>query len=610
MFSVIIVFYGRAPASLGIAIPIGFIILSLSRASWWIKHRRDELTDLQAQRYLSRATKVLFASAVLVMATDVMLLRFSDVHMRYFVLMQILASTMAGFYCLMHLSTAASLMALAMMLPFTYFMLSVGQVSAVASTVDTLINVGLMAYVMSGYQRDFANLLRARSETESLSKENLRLANLDMLTNLPNRREFFGAVQHSINSATKTRQSVAVGIIDLDGFKPVNDTHGHQVGDKVLAEIAERLRQAVGDTCFLARVGGDEFAVILDECRDDKTVQVFGDLLVEAVSKPISIGSLVTSVGCSVGFALFPDAAQDADVLFERADYALYHAKRTGKSRCEIFSTEHEQLLKEQGKVEQALRNAVLEEEFYPVFQPIVDAATNRVVAFESLARWESRVLGAVSPMTFIPIAEQAGIITDLTPILLRKSLAAVVHWPDDVHLSFNVSPYDISNESLTLKLIDIIVSSGVDPRRIAIELTESALLHSFSQTNANMLRFQRIGVKVSLDDFGTGYSSLSYIHALPFNKLKIDRSFIIDIESNSKSQDIVRSLVTLCQDLSLACIIEGVETVDQLHMVQNLGGATIQGYYFSRPMPAESVAHYLSDPLPVTAVANAHVLT
>ncbi|MDR5741490.1 MULTISPECIES: EAL domain-containing protein [unclassified Caballeronia] len=593
MLSVMFVFAHRAPAWLALGVPGIFIVLLAWRGWWWLDHRHDELTDAQARRHLARATTVLIVCALVAMGVDVMLFKYADVHAKYFILMQIVASTMAGFFCLMHLRAAAALVAFAMMLPFIGFMLCMGDIGATASAVDIAITVGLMSIVMFGYQRDFANLIRSEAETSQLSRENVWLANLDMLTGLPNRRQFFEELQASIASATVTKRSVAVGIVDLDGFKPVNDTHGHRVGDHVLAEIARRIEGVSSHSALLARVGGDEFAFIVTDA-DEAALLASAEVIIQTVSRPITVGNLTTSVGCSIGFAVYPNAAATADLLYERADYALYHAKRSGRSRSVMFSVEHEQLLKEQGAVEQALRSANLADEFYPVFQPIVDAQSKRTLALESLARWQSPVLGAVPPGTFIPIAEQAGIIAELTPILLQKSLAAAELWPEDVHLSFNVSPYDISSEIRTRRLIEIIKASRVPPHRVAIELTETALLHSFVQTNANMALLQAVGVRISLDDFGTGYSSLSYVHALPFNKLKIDKRFIGDIEANPRSRNIVRSLITLCHDLGVTCIIEGVETTDQLRIVRELGGAAIQGYYFARPMPAANIDAYL----------------
>ncbi|WP_345815217.1 EAL domain-containing protein [Paraburkholderia sp. PREW-6R] len=594
MLTAMIVFYRETPGWFAVGMPFLFVSICLWRIRWWTTHRNDPVTDAQAGKHLIRATAILIGSTVTVMAMDVAVFPSASIHARYYVAMQILASTMAGFYCLMHLRAAASLMAIAMMVPFTGFMLAMRDVGSIASAINSLINVGLMMFVMSRYQREFTSLVRSEAATAELSKENIRLANLDMLTGLPNRRLFFDTLLDALQTAAAHGQTVAVGIADLDGFKPVNDTHGHRVGDAVLAEVARRMT-ASAESVFVARVGGDEFGFVITDFRDRETLLSFGDQVIKAVSTPIQVGSIVTSVGCSLGFALYPEAAATSDVLYECADYALYHAKRSGRSKTVVFADNHEAILKEQGKVEQALRGADLEQEMFPVFQPIVDTEAGKTKEFESLARWQSPVLGMVSPAVFIPVAEQAGLIGDITLVLLRKSLEAAAKWPTDVHLSFNVSPFDISSQHRTLQMISIISGSTVEPSRISIELTETALLHSFAETNANMRRLQELGVNISLDDFGTGYSSLSHIHALPFDKLKIDKSFVDAISSNPRSRDIVRSLILLCKDMGIGCVVEGIETAEQLDVVHQLGARNIQGYFFSRPIEATSISAFLS---------------
>jgi len=594
MLTAMFVLYREVPHWFAIGAPCVFIGICLWCIRWWRVHRNDTVTDSEAEQHLKLATAILLGSTVCVMAIDVAIFPFASIHARYYVVVQILASTMAGFYCLMHLKYAASLTAVVMMLPFTGFMIAMGDVGSIASAINSLINVGLMTVVMSRYQREFVNLVRSEAETVQLGKENVRLANHDMLTGLPNRRLFFEHLSTVMQTAAELGQSVAVGIADLDGFKPVNDTHGHRVGDAVLAEIASRLRGS-GGPVLVARVGGDEFGLIVCDVKAEDELMAIGDRAIKAVAAPINAGSIVTSVGCSIGFAVYPQAAATSDILYERADYALYHAKRSGRSKSVVFAEKHDTLLREQGGIDQALRAADLEVELFPVFQPIVDTAVGRTVAFESLARWRSPVLGDVRPATFIPIAEQAGLIGDVTEVLLRKSLTEALKWPTDVHLSFNVSPLDICSHDRTSRLMSIISESGVSPSRISIELTETALLYSYVETNANMRRLQQLGVNISLDDFGTGYSSLSHIHALPFDKLKIDKTFVDEIQLNSRSRNIVRSLISMCKDIGIGCVVEGIETAEQLDVVQRLGADSIQGYFFSKPIEAAAVSAFLN---------------
>ena len=589
-------FHGIAPWWLASGVPAFFLILSLSRGLWWWRRRGFHPTEREARYFLTRATVILIASASAVVWMDIELFRWGDIHQRYFILFHLLFAAVAGFFCLMHLRAVASAVAIGVMTPFVWLAYSMNEASDHACAIDAVVMALVMLFAMMRYQNDFIHLVRSKGETVRLSNENVRLANTDTLTGLQNRRQFFEALHQKTHMLPGgAAHPFAVGIIDLDGFKPVNDTHGHRVGDAVLAEIATRLVHASAEVVHLCRVGGDEFAFMVDGDQDEAALIALGQHLINAVCRPIKVDDLLTSVGCSIGFAAYPHAAETADLLYERADYALYHAKRTGRARAVLFSDEHQTLIREQGTIEQTLRRADLNAEFYPVFQPIVDAVSGRTVAFECLARWLSPTLGTVSPGIFIPIAEQAGIIGDLTPVILRKALEGARHWPTEVHLSFNASPYDIASLDRTVAIIALIEKSTIAPQRIAIEITETALLHNFAQANAHIAMLRDIGVKISLDDFGTGYSSLSYVHALPFDKIKIDRSFISDIQSNPASKNIVRSVIALCRDMGLSCVVEGVETDEQLQIVKQLGATVIQGFLFSEPMGMGEVSGYLS---------------
>lgn len=594
MLAVVYVFYPLAPASLSCVLPLGAAALGVWRGLWWLKRRDATVTDEEARRHLLRATRTLTVVAVVITLLDIRLFFYADIHARYFLLVQLLASVMCGFYCLMHLRTAALVICAAVMVPFDILALLMRQPSMTVAACTATITVGVMILAMVGYQRDFISLVEARAETLKLSEENLHLANLDVVTGLPNRRRFFEVLELLAHDREDQARTPAVGVMDLDGFKPVNDTYGHLVGDKVLAEIAERLRGKADRLEHLCRLGGDEFAFVV-YAENEAELGRLGAALIETVRQPMQMQGRVISVGCSVGFALWPETpGSNGAALFEHADYALYHAKREGRARTVLFSEEHETLIREQGRIEQTLRSADLEAEFYPMFQPIVDLGTGTAVAFECLARWKSPVLGHVSPGVFIPIAEHTGLISELTLVLLRKGLEAASQWPEEVHIAFNVSPHDIASRAKTVQLIGAIEQSGVTPHRVAIELTETALLHNFAEVSSHLALLRAIGVSISLDDFGTGHSSLSYVHALPLDKVKVDRSFVRDVETNPTSRNIVRSVITLCRDLGFGCVVEGVETEAQLEILRMMGGDLIQGYFFSKPMPQRGVATYL----------------
>ena len=297
-----------------------------------------------------------------------------------------------------------------------------------------------------------------------------------------------------------------------------------------------------------------------------------------------------------MGIAVYPDMASTAEQLFERADYTLYHAKRNRRGVAVLFSVEHESRINDEARIEQALKLASLAVELSVVFQPIVNVRTQRVLGFEALARWTSPTLGQISPALFFPIAERAGLVGSLTRPLLRKALAVAKDWHDDIRLSFNLSAHDLNSYDGILTLVGIIENSGFDARRLDMEITETAFTHDFEQVKRSIDMLRHLGCGISLDDFGTGYSSLSRLHALPLTKIKIDRSFVTDLHKKPTSYKIVKSLLALGRDMELDCVIEGVETQEELAALKKLGGILIQGYVYSPPISQHDVAAFLSD--------------
>lgn len=470
--------------------------------------------------------------------------------------------------------------------------------------VALLIGFGMMCLVniARGHARSFDNLVLSRSElyhkgieTQRLSDENLRLANTDMLTEIGNRRRFFADLAKAAAQAGEARTPMTIGIIDLDGFKAINDSNGHVTGDRLLAAVAARLTAALEGIGETYRLGGDEFAVILKGEGEEGRLLAIGEYLIEAVSAPIDLGDLRLSVGCSLGFACLGETSRDGDTLYEHADYALNHAKKTGRMRAIVFNETHAKDVRENALIERTLRAANLEDELYLTFQPIVSSSANCTLVFECLARWNSAVLGLVSPGKFIVIAEQAGLVSILTPILLRKALEAAKAWPEHVGLSFNLSGHDISSAQNMMSLIRIVLQSGIDPRRIDFEVTETAVSLNLDQAIANLNRLKALGAQISLDDFGTGYSSLSQIQKLPLDKIKVDGSFVRNLIDNEASQKIVRSVSALSRDLNLQCVVEGVETRAQLELLNAFGCDLIQGYYYAKPMLDSEVIGFLA---------------
>jgi diguanylate cyclase (GGDEF)-like protein len=387
-----------------------------------------------------------------------------------------------------------------------------------------------------------------------------------------------------------------MGVVDLDGFKPVNDLYGHALGDKVLCECADRLRLFELEGVAVARLGGDEFGVFKSGQLTEAEILAFGARICAALKTPVRVCDAQATVTASIGFARCPEDARDAQQLYERADFALYFAKQHRRGEAVLFTPDHETNMRMTARMEQCLRRANLDEEISLEFQPLFDVRDQSIVSFEALARWNSPELGAVPPSLFIPIAERGEIIHALTRAVARKALRAARRWPAHIGVSLNLSARDLLSNSALTRIVAIIESSGVEAPRIDIEVTETSLLTDFDRAEAALNLLKRIGVKISLDDFGTGYSSLSYIHRLPLDKIKIDRSFIQDMHGDGVARDIVKSMIDLIGNLNLHCVTEGVETSEQFEMLRKYGCNVVQGFLFSRPIPQDQVEAFIAE--------------
>ncbi|KOP54036.1 MULTISPECIES: putative bifunctional diguanylate cyclase/phosphodiesterase [Pseudomonas syringae group] len=488
-------------------------------------------------------------------------------------------------FCMMHLQSAALITAVIVNTAFVIFFASTHNITFIATAANiVLVSIGMLIILRYQY-RDFTSLVNAQFKTEQLSNANLMLANRDSLTGLPNRRHFFQTLDTAMNEALLQRSGLAVGVLDLDGFKPVNDLYGHSVGDRLLMLVAERLTTAASDTVHVSRLGGDEFALVIKGDISNEALLMFGKHLCTLMHESFELSEIPIQIGATLGFATYPATADNATQLFEYADYALYQGKNHNPGSTCLFSASHREQLSADGVTEQALRRANLKTEFHVLFQPIIESCTRETVAFEALARWDSPVLGAVSPAHFIPIAERIGMINELTAPLLTQALQRAMSWPSPIRLSFNLSAHDCATWESVKRIVEIIENSGFDASRLDLEITETAVMQDIDQVQQAILRFRQLGCGISLDDFGTGYTSLSQLHALPLTKLKIDRSFVRCVHDNPASYKIVKSLVALSLDMSLGCVIEGVETQDELNALTSLGCTMVQGYFYSPPI-------------------------
>jgi diguanylate cyclase (GGDEF)-like protein len=594
--------FDSAPRALTLAGGVALIAFCVLRIVVWMRKRVQELTPAQAAGRLRSTVVVSGGVTLLFFAWGVSLYPYGDAYAQTEVAFFLSITVIGCVFCLMHFRPAALALIALGVVPTVLFLTLTGRPTFVAMAVNLTLVTAAIVHILLIHSRDFASMIAFQTElgkkhveTLRLAEENSRLANLDPLTELPNRRRFFANLNERLGAAAPQRKRFVVGLADLDGFKPVNDVYGHVVGDQVLVEAGRRLKDVCGDAALLARLGGDEFGLLLDAELSDAQITACGERLCEALRTPFQLADVTVQIAGSVGFAIFPEAGTTAAALFERADYALYHAKQNARGRPVIFSGEHETQIRQFASVERCLRNADLEKELSLHFQPIFDVIRGKVVAFEALARWDSPELGRVSPGVFVRVAERTDFITCLTRILLRKALAYARAWPEDVRVSFNLSVRDIASFEAIMQIIAIIEASGVAPQRIDLEVTETAVMRDFDKGCECLKALRALGVHVSLDDFGTGYSSLSYVRQLPLDKIKIDRSFIKDIETQPACRDIVKTVIDLCRNLKLACVIEGMETRAQAEILRELGGALMQGYYFGRDMPADAVPEFLA---------------
>lgn len=423
---------------------------------------------------------------------------------------------------------------------------------------------------------------RVTSVELAAAKQTAAMARHDALTGLPNRRHLFETLAERL-STRKDDETLAVIAIDLDRFKPVNDLYGHAVGDELLVRIARLLTDEAGEHGFVARLGGDEFTMVLPYQSVDTLIERMS-ALVKRFDAPIKLSQHEASVGATLGVALAPADGDDVDNLLRRADAALYRGKDDGRGRFAFFEAGMDARAHERALLEHDLRLAIRNDEIVPHFQSLVHLESGRVNGYEILARWTHPVRGAISPDVFIRIAEQTGMIGELTFNILRRACIEALHWNGAPPLSLNISPVQLQDAALPQKILRTLGECGFPAGRLEIEITEDALVGDFEAARAVLLSLKNIGIRIALDDFGTGYSSLRHLRELPFDSLKIDRSFISSMGESEESRVIVRTVVQLAKNLGLGVTAEGIETSAQVAALHDLGCDRGQGYLLGRP--------------------------
>ncbi|MEG9438203.1 EAL domain-containing protein [Edaphobacter sp. HDX4] len=464
-----------------------------------------------------------------------------------------------------------------------------------ALLLGAIVSLGLLVFSIRHYLAQKQEMKR-RVAAEQHVRE---LAFQDALTGLPNRRQFDQALRAAVSSPPREGAVHAVFLLDLNGFKQINDTHGHGRGDEVLVITAQRLLSAMRDGDLVARIGGDEFAILAQHLTSAEAATSVALRVIEALAPPIQVGPTVHHVGSGIGIALFPDDAVGTDQLLRKADLALYRAKEERRSAVRFFEEEMDKRVQERQWLEQELRSAVRNHTILAHFRPSVDLKTRRVIGFEASPVWHHPSLGEISPDRFLPIAEESGLIHELADQILLQACTAAARWPSNVGLSINVLSSQIKDRNLKQRILNILEQTGLRPERLEIEITESSLVRDIEAAQATLGALKEAGVQIALDNFGTGYSSLYHLRNFKLDKIKIDSSFIREMMVEKGSSEIVHALVGLAQGLGLKIAAEGIQNEEQEESLLRTGCEQGQGYLFSEFVSAEHTLEMVQDALP-----------
>jgi diguanylate cyclase (GGDEF)-like protein len=448
-------------------------------------------------------------------------------------------------------------------------------------------NVADRTALLLGLYQKLRAEMAVREESDARS---LYLAYHDSLTGLGNRLLFKEQLEKALKEVWETPNPIAVLFVDLDGFKGVNDTLGHSIGDQLLKSIANRIRDISPANSRLARFGGDEFAILQMSAEQPSAAIALAKEIIDVVSRPSAIEGYDVTVSASVGIAVANAGSLSADSFLKSADTAMYGAKSKGPGNYRMFDPEMDAIVQARIALERDMRNGIVQNDFRIFYQPLVNLQTHKVTAFEALMRWQHPERGLISPTEFIPLAEETGLIVRLGEWAIREACSEAMGWPDDISVSVNLSAVQFAKGDLVSTVMNALASSGLPASRLELEITESILVERTEHNVRVLDQLHELGVRIALDDFGTGYSSIGYLRSFNFDKLKIDQSFIKDLLADEKSLAIVRAIVGLGSSFGITTTAEGVETEDQRRCLNNEGCTEVQGYLYSKPLPPNEI--------------------
>jgi diguanylate cyclase (GGDEF)-like protein len=464
-----------------------------------------------------------------------------------------------------------------------------------------VVSVGMVIF---GYRRmqDLNREIVARHSAESAADN---LVHHDALTGLPNRNYLIQHLAQSLDDLLVNGRRSAVLLIDIRGFKTVNEIHGNNAGDRALVEIAWRLSEMITEDMFFARVGGDDFAILLPNIAAIDVATHFAHTVIESIESVPPTADAEGTLGANIGIVIAPDDGTDVETLMRHANIALHRAKNEGRSNICFYAPEMNAYIEHRRQIERALRVALRTNAVVPHFQPLVSLKGDCIIGFEALARWHTEEFGMVAPDVFIPIAEESDLIHELGAKLLRQACKDAVAWPADMILAFNVSPRQLREPALALQILSILTETGLSPHRLELEITESALVGDISTATKIIDQLRAAGVRIAIDDFGTGYATLSQLITLQFDKIKIDRSFVNRLGKDTESAVVVRAILGLAKGLGLTTTAEGIEDHVHLESLKASGCIEGQGYFFGKAIPASQIPALLGENSPAKAAAQ-----
>jgi len=438
------------------------------------------------------------------------------------------------------------------------------------------------------------NLKEEQGKRSEAEKHLERIAYYDALTGLPNRSLLIERIKQALIKAKRHDDMIGVLFVDLDRFKSINDSFGHDIGDKLIVQVAERISDTLRESDLVARNGSDEFVILLEDMEDFREAFVVAEKVIECNFRSYQLSEHEIHIGSSIGISIYPSDGEDALELLKMADTAMYYAKEQGSNHFEFYSSEMSNRIKARVEMENALRAALDNDEFYLVYQPQVNALSKETTGFEALLRWNSSSFGHVSPAEFVPILEETGLIYKVGEWVIKDVISFVKsEGSRGKKVSINLSALQCGVPQYSKKIKELITEQGVNPALIEFEVTESILINDFSKTESFLNEISELGCTIALDDFGTGYTSFSYLTKLSIDVIKIDRSLITSIDTEKSLQDIVKAIVTMCESLGIENVFEGVETQEELDALQQLNAKTIQGYFFSKPLEVSELERW-----------------